>query len=134
MRTLRHRLTQALGGQTPHTRPKYLLHSQMILVYKGWQKSRTKINDNKPTSLVFTAIQTPSVTSVNDSYELHRIKESLADLTLQLKNLQNTIRQRGIIPNEQARRSPRLDRRRSSSARRNRLKFDTCWYHYKFGQ
>lgn len=58
-----------------------------------------KINDNKPTNAVFAAIQSPSVTVVSDSHELLK---SLADLTLQLRSLQNSIRQQNFSQSNQA--------------------------------
>lgn len=52
-----------------------------------------KIDDNKTNGTVFTAIQTPSATSVNESHELiHIKKKSLGDLTVQLKTINHLLK------------------------------------------
>lgn len=46
-----------------------------------------KINDNKPGEAVFTTIQTPNVASISNPDNLMQIKESIANITLQVKSL-----------------------------------------------
>lgn len=91
-----------------------------------------KIYNNKPMGTVFTAIQTLSIISVNDSHKLICIKESLANLTLQLKTLQHTMQQQKFTPTTSARWS-QSPRHRSTSTSKNKNNYDTCWYHFRFG-
>ncbi|CAE1260587.1 unnamed protein product [Acanthosepion pharaonis] len=73
---------------------------------------------------------------VRDSQELSKIKDCIAELTSQLQALQIAVHQQNRTPNNFTRR-PRPShhtRRRSRSTSRSRPIFDTCWYHFKYGQ
>ncbi|CAE1284944.1 unnamed protein product [Acanthosepion pharaonis] len=94
-----------------------------------------KIYENKPPGTASATPLQPIVSSVRDSQELSKIKDCIAELTSQLQALQTAMHQQNRTPNNFTRR-PRLShhtRRRSRSTSRGRPIFNTCWYHFKYG-
>lgn len=95
-----------------------------------------KIYENKPPGTASATPLQPIVSSVRDSQELSKIKDCIAELTSQLQALQTAMHQQNRTPNNFTSR-PRPShhtRRRSRSTSRSRPIFNTCWYHFKYGQ
>ncbi|CAE1227213.1 unnamed protein product [Acanthosepion pharaonis] len=95
-----------------------------------------KIYENKPPGTASATPLQPIVSSVCESQELSKIKDCIAELTSQLQALQTAMHQQNRTPNNFTSR-PRPShhtRRRSRSTSRSRPIFNTCWYHFKYGQ
>ncbi|CAE1286036.1 unnamed protein product [Acanthosepion pharaonis] len=91
-----------------------------------------KIADNQPASPVYAATQRQPVASVVDADDMRKLSDRLAQLSIQLQDIQKSMQQQKC--NFTNRTPPESRRRRHRSLSRNRENYqdNVCWYHAKF--
>lgn len=87
-----------------------------------------KIHDNSQDQNVYA-----TTTQTNTPDKVTELSQCITNLTMQVQNLMNFQESQRSRPYRSSSRHTRT-RSRSNSFSREQRNYDTCWYHYKFGQ